>query len=91
VDAFQSCFACWLNSLRDAAKEKAGVNAELKDHVAIDGKTMKGSHNHANGLGPMHMVSAWLSEFGLTLAQVATDVKSNEITAIPEQFETDRP
>jgi hypothetical protein len=54
-------------------------------------KTMKGSHNHANGLGPMHMVSAWLSEFGLTLAQVATDVKSNEITAIPEQFETDRP
>ena len=32
----------------------------------------------------MHMVSAWLSEFGLTLAQVATEVKSNEITAIPE-------
>ena len=30
VDAFQSCFACWLNSLRDAAKEKAGVNAGLK-------------------------------------------------------------
>jgi DNA-binding phage protein len=27
VDAFQSCFACWLNSLRDAAKEKAGINA----------------------------------------------------------------
>jgi predicted transposase YbfD/YdcC len=52
--------------------------------MAIDGKTMKGSHNRAKGLGPMHMVSAWLSEFGLTLAQVATDVKSNEITAIPE-------
>jgi predicted transposase YbfD/YdcC len=32
----------------------------------------------------MHMVSAWLSKFGLTLAQVATEVKSNEITAIPE-------
>jgi len=42
VDAFQSCFACWLNSLRDVAKEKAGISAELKDHVAIDGKTMKG-------------------------------------------------
>jgi len=52
--------------------------------VAIDGKTMKGSHNRANGLGPMHVVSAWLSEFGLTLAQVAADVKSNEITAISE-------
>lgn len=84
VDAFQSCFACWLNSLRDAAKEKAGIDAEVKNHMAIDGKTMKGSHNRAKGLGPMHMVSAWLSEFGLTLAQVATEEKSNEITAIPE-------
>jgi len=84
VDAFQSCFACWLNSLRDAAKEKAGINAEEKDHMAIDGKTMRHSHNRAKGLGPMHMVSAWLSEFGLTLAQVATVEKSNEITAIPE-------
>lgn len=70
--------------LRDAAKEKAGVNAEEKTHMAIDGKTMKRSHNRAKGLGPMHMVSAWLSEFGLTLAQVATEEKSNEITAIPE-------
>jgi predicted transposase YbfD/YdcC len=84
VDAFQSCFACWLNSLRDAAKEKAGIDAEEMNHMAIDGKTMKGSHNRAKGLGPMHMVSAWLSEFGLTLAQVATEEKSNEITAIPE-------
>ena len=84
VDAFQSCFVCWLNSLRDAAKKKAGISVEEKTHMAIDGKTMKGSHNRAKGLGPMHMVSAWLSEFGLTLAQVATEEKSNEITAIPE-------
>ena len=84
VDAFQSCFVSWLNSLRDAAKEKAGISAEEKTHMAIDGKTMKRSHNRAKGLGPMHMVSAWLSEFGLTLAQVATEEKSNEITAIPE-------
>ncbi|HQX53962.1 MAG TPA: ISAs1 family transposase [Planctomycetaceae bacterium] len=84
VDAFQSCFACWLNSLRDAAKEKAGINAEETNHVAIDGKTMRRSHDRAKGLGPMHMVSAWLSEFGLTLGQVATEEKSNEITAIPE-------
>ena len=84
VDAFQSCFVGWLNSLRDAAKEKSGMTDEDKHHVAIDGKTMKGSHNRARGLGPMHMVSAWLSEFGLTLAQVATEEKSNEITAIPE-------
>jgi len=84
VDAFQSCFACWLNSLRDAAREKAGIAPEESKHMAIDGKTMKGSHNRAKGLGPMHMVSAWMSDFGLTLAQVATEEKSNEITAIPE-------
>ena len=32
----------------------------------------------------MHLVSAWASEHGLTLGQVATEEKSNEITAIPE-------
>ena len=31
----------------------------------------------------MHSVSVWASEFGLTLGQVATAEKSNEITAIP--------
>ncbi len=35
-------------------------------------------------LSALHLVSVWLSDFGLTLAQVATDAKSNEITAIPE-------
>ncbi|MEZ6034709.1 MAG: ISAs1 family transposase [Planctomycetaceae bacterium] len=84
VDAFQSCFVSWQNSLRDAAQAKAGISAERKTHIAIDGKTMKRSHSRAKGLGPMRMVSAWLSEFGLTMAQVATEEKSNEITAIPE-------
>src|SRR5690606_275359 len=36
------------------------------------------------GLGAMHLVSVWLTDVGLTLAQVATEEKSNEITAIPE-------
>jgi len=35
-------------------------------------------------LGPMHIVSAWASDFGITLGQVATEEKSNEITAIPQ-------
>lgn len=59
VDAFPSCFVCWLNSLRDTAKEQAGVSAEEKTHLAIDGKTMKRSHNRAKGLGPMHKANAW--------------------------------
>lgn len=84
ADAFQSSFVRWLSSLRKAAKANAGIDDDAKSHMAIDGKTMKGSHNRAKGLGAMHLVSAWLSDFGLTLAQVATEAKSNEITAIPE-------
>lgn len=53
-------------------------------HVAIDGKTLRRSHDKASGLGPLHVVSVWASEQGLSLAQLATDEKSNEITAIPE-------
>lgn len=84
VEAFQSCFVNWLKSLSDAAEQKLSSMEAGRKHMAIDGKTMKGSHDRSKGLGPMHLVSVWLSNFGLTLAQVATDQKSNEITAIPE-------
>jgi predicted transposase YbfD/YdcC len=50
---------------------------------AHDGKTCRGSRDAAKGLGPRHVVSAWASEDGIALGQVATDDKSNEITAIP--------
>src|SRR5436190_1005947 len=52
--------------------------------IAIDGKTCRRSHDHAKDLGPLHIVSAWASEEGIALGQVATDAKSNEITAIPQ-------
>src|SRR4029079_17370809 len=52
--------------------------------LAIDGKTARRSHDRKNGLGALHSVSAWASEFGLSLGQVACEEKSNEITAIPE-------
>jgi len=80
-EAFQACFASWLASLRDQA---AAANGDDRPHFAIDGKTLRRSHNKKKGLGPLHSVSVWASEMGLTLAQVATDEKSNEITAIPE-------
>lgn len=50
----------------------------------VDGKTLRGSGDSNKGIGPLHLVSAWASEKGLTLAQVPTDQKSNEITEIPE-------
>jgi len=80
-DAFQACFTMWLTALRAAAAKVAGVE---RPTLAIDGKTLRRSHDRRRNLGALHSVSVWASEFGLTLAQVATAEKSNEITAIPE-------
>jgi predicted transposase YbfD/YdcC len=51
--------------------------------VAIDGKTARRSHDRGAGKAALHLVSAWATARGLVLGQVATDAKSNEITAIP--------
>ena len=56
---------------------------EIGSHIAIDGKTLRGSFYTAAGKNPLHLVSAWASEARLTLGQIAVDSKSNEITAIP--------
>ncbi|SRR5712692_5276574 len=71
---FEECFLNWVRSLNEKI---AGV-------VALDGKTLRRSHDAANGKKALHMVSAWAAENRLVLAQVAVDEKSNEITAIPE-------
>jgi predicted transposase YbfD/YdcC len=71
--AFQACFRQWVHAITD------GLNLR---HVAIDGKTQRGSGTAQ--LGPLHLVSAWATELNLSLGQVAVDAKSNEITAIPE-------
>lgn len=79
--AFQACFANWLQSLR----AKAAAATEVEQPVlAVDGKTARRSHNRSKGLGALHAVTVWASEFGLSLGQVACAEKSNEITAIPE-------
>ena len=79
--AFPACFANWLQSLRATAAEATGVEQPI---LAIDGKTARRSHDRSKGLGALHSVSVWASEFGLSLGQVACAEKSNEITAIPE-------
>ena len=80
-EAFQKCFREWISS---AIRTDEGGQHRL---TAIDGKTARGSHDSAEGLGPLHIVSAWASEEGIALGQVATDAKSNEITAIPQLLE----
>jgi len=77
-EAFQGCFQDWL------AHAIQTDNSGPKRLIAIDGKTCRGSHDAAKQLGPLHIVSAWASEEGIALGQVATEAKSNEITAIPE-------
>ena len=81
---FQACFANWLKSLRVAAATASDVERPV---LAVDGKTARRSHDRKNGLGALHSVSVWASEFGLSLGQVACAEKSNEITAIPKLLE----
>lgn len=79
--AFQTCFVAWLNALRDKAAAATKIDQPV---YAVDGKTSRRSHDRKKGLGALHSVSVWASEFGLSLGQVACADKSNEITAIPE-------
>jgi predicted transposase YbfD/YdcC len=74
--AFGRCFLKWTESLF--------ANLGLKQ-IAIDGKTLRGSRK--DGLGALHLVSAWVSKNHLSLGQVAVHEKSNEITAIPKLLE----
>jgi predicted transposase YbfD/YdcC len=79
--AFQACFVHWLQALRAQAADATGVKQPV---LAVDGKTLRRSHDRRHGLGALHAVSVWASDFGLSLGQVACDEQSNEITAIPE-------
>jgi predicted transposase YbfD/YdcC len=86
-EAFQRCFATWLQSLRDQAAQKTQKTQTTgidKPIFSVDGKTARRSHDRKKGVGALHAVSVWASEFGLSLGQVACAEKSNEITAIPE-------
>jgi predicted transposase YbfD/YdcC len=90
-EEFHACFAGWV------ADVSAGLKFT---HIAIDGKSQRGSKTKrktakentktqkkktkGSEYQMIHMVSAWATELGLTLGQVKTEEKSNEITAIPE-------
>ncbi len=73
-EPFSQCYIDWVRTLVSIPDEV----------VAVDGKTLRRSHDHANGKSAIHMVNAWAVGQGLVLGQVKTEAKSNEITAIPE-------
>jgi predicted transposase YbfD/YdcC len=71
---FEQCFLSWV---------RAVVTQTAGEVVALDGKTLRRSHDRGAGQGPLHLVSAWAAANHLVLGQVAVDAKSNEITALP--------
>ena len=74
-DQFQSCFLSWITAVSQVTQGQV---------IAIDGKTLRRSHDKALGKRAIVMVSAWATANRLVLGQVKVDDKSNEITAIPE-------
>jgi len=76
-EEFKTCFVRWTESLCK----------QIKDIVAIDGKTLRRSHDRANDKPAIHMVSAWARGQHLVLGQERVANKSNEITAIPKLLE----
>lgn len=74
-EAFEDCFRSWVASIR------AVIPGEI---IAVDGKTLRRSHDRTAGLAALHLVSAWAAANRVVLGQVATEAKSNEITAIPQ-------
>lgn len=78
-EQFETSFLGWVQAVMGATGGQG---------VAIDGKTLRRSHDRGRGKSAIHLVSAWASATHLLLGQVKVDEKSNEITAIPALLET---
>ena len=74
-EAFERCFMQWSKALSGSSEGKL---------IPIDGKTLRHSFDRANAKATIHMLSAWGSANGLCFGQLATEAKSNEITATPK-------
>jgi predicted transposase YbfD/YdcC len=75
ADQFHTCFMNWIMAVSELTKGQV---------IAIDGKTLRRSHDKTLGKGAILMGSAWATANHLVLGQVKVDDKSNEITAVPE-------
>jgi predicted transposase YbfD/YdcC len=77
-EKFAECVHAWLAEL---------VSSVAGKQLAIDGKALRRSFDRAKKLGPLHLVGAWVVESRTLLGQVATEDKSNEITAVAKMLE----
>ena len=71
---FQNGFKLWIESVTRQTKGQV---------IAIDGKTLRRSHDKSKDKKAIHMISAWASSNQVVLGQLKTEEKSNEIKAIP--------
>jgi predicted transposase YbfD/YdcC len=78
-EIFEKCFMSWVQSIKKFSEGET---------IAIDGKTLRGSFDTKNNLGPLHLVQAFAVKSGLVLTQKEVNKKTNEITAIPELLES---
>lgn len=74
-EELEACFAKWVQAV---ARVMTG------EVIALDGKTLRRSHDAASEKSAIHMVSAWAGTANMVLGQLKTAEKSNEITAIPQ-------
>lgn len=77
-EQFQRCFRSWIEAVQGVTGGQV---------VAVDGKTLRRSHDRPLGKAAIQMVSAWATANRLILGQVKVEERSNEITAIPELLE----
>jgi hypothetical protein len=64
-EQFAACFRQWRASVAELIPDEI---------IAVDGKTLRRSHNRGKGLAALHLVSAWATANRVVLGQVATDV-----------------
>ena len=79
AEQFQSCFMDWIEAVEELTEGQV---------IAVDGKTLRRSHDRSRGKKALQMVSAWASANGVVLGQRKVDGESNEITAVPELLDT---
>ena len=72
---FRACFLHWMEAMTEVLPAQV---------IAIDGKTVRRSHDRGSGKAAIHLVSAWASANRVVLAQAKVAEKSNEIIVLPE-------
>ena len=67
-EQFQQCFITWVKAVFQVTQGQV---------VAVDGKSIRRSHDRTSGREAIHMVSAWATDSHLVLGQQKVDAKSN--------------